>query len=235
MNKILLTALLGSGLYTSSFALTQIYDKDWVDKGTRDGTINIEGASNWNMDLAQNVTFKFYGVTKSSLAGVYQFHANGESSYRKFLCVQLDADSANTSYEYKAVSGYAGWLVKKIGDIANADQGAALGLLTWEIAYDSGYAAKNWSTLNFANGNFKYTASGNILNLANDYLNEFKADDTLRNYVYYHNPYGGCNEDKQDFIGTGTGYHENGEPTVPGPLAALPFAVGFALSMRRRK
>jgi hypothetical protein len=157
------------------------------------------------------------------------------------LCVQLDAWSHNGDYSTRGVSGYAGWLASQISvvqGITNSnekrDKAAALALATWEINYDStDYAGSGADGLDLSDGKFQYKTTGNILSYANSFLSAYEADNTRRDYRFYHNPIPGSSTDYQDYIGlTST---ENGKPSVPAPAAIIPFAVGLVASLKRKR
>jgi hypothetical protein len=217
---------------------------DWPGGGTApaDGTVTIDGSSlnlsksyvltGLNFSLDGNSTFNGTPSKKVDV-GVYNFNVNGNPT--DLLCVELTQGSGNAAYDFKDVSGLAGWLTQQMSSVTDDTHGAALALATWEIAYDSKqYNGAGAPGLNLSTGNFQYKSAGAVLTDANAYLAEFAADATATSYEYYRNPVGGgtlCGY--QDFIGVSK--TSTGTPGVPGPLAAVPFIAGFLRAFLKRK
>ncbi len=235
MNKLFYVGLIGCACVANSSALIYV---DYQNDSDTPTNINIG-----NYDNASSLTQLF---NLSSSGGNYVLGGSGSQVYvgaykfvglsTKVLCVELNAQSSPGTYGYKGVSGYAGWLVSKISSLSSAAEAAGLAIATWEINYDStDYGSVNG--LNLGSGKFKYvgvTSAGSAGYYAQQFLAQYDADNTNRNYRYYHNPIGSDSAGSQDYIGAG-GPGETGEPSVPAPAAVIPFALGFLKAIRRRK
>lgn len=236
MNKLLFVGIVGCALAAQSSALIYV---DYVNDPDSPTTINIG-----NYDNSQSLTQIF---NLSSSGGNYILGGSGSGVYvgaykfvglsTKVLCVELNAPSTPGQYGYKAVSGYAGWLVSKISGLSSAVEAAGLAIATWEINYDSTDYNLGGAGLDLGTGKFRFvgsTASGTAGWYAQQFLAQYDADNTKRGYRYYHNPIGSDAAGSQDYIGVG-GPGETGEPVVPAPAAFIPFALGFLKAIRRRK
>lgn len=236
MKKIMLLSLVGCGLAAHSSAL--IY-ADYASNPSTPTTISIG-----SFDLSNSLVQVF---NLSSSGGNYVVGGSGSAIYvgaykfagltSQVLCVELNAPSTPGLYGYKAVSGYAGWLVSKIATLSSAAEAAGLAIATWEINYDSTDYNVGGAGLDLSTGIFKFvgsTAIGTAGWYAQQFLAQYDADNTKRGYRYYHNPIGSEAAGSQDYIGAG-GPGETGEPVVPGPAAIIPFALGFLQAIRRRK
>lgn len=241
MDKRFVALLLGASFTVPASA--SILTVDWPGGGTApaDGTTFINGGS---LNLAQsevktglhfsldgNSTFSGYNSTQIDV-GVYNFNVGGTPT--DLLCVELTSLSGNATYDYKNLSGLAGWLTTEMTGVTDSTHGAALALATWKIAYDSTqYNGAGAAGLNLSTGRFRYTTSGSILTDANAYLSGFSAQTSGVAYEYYRNPVGGGSlPGYQDFIGVGK---STTGTSVPGPVAMIPFLAGFLRAVLKRK
>jgi len=236
MNKLFFVGLVGCACVANSSAF--IY-ADYQNDPDSPTTVNVGG-----FDSAGSLTQIF---NLNSSGGVYTIGDSGSGVYvgaykfagisSKVLCVELNAESAPGQYGYKGVSGYAGWLVSKISTLSSAAEAAGLAIATWEINYDSSDYNSGAAGLNLGTGKFRYVGSftaGSAGAYALQFLSNYDADNTKRNFRYYHNPIGSNDAGSQDYIGAG-GPGENGGPSAPAPAAVIPFALGFLKAIRRRK
>jgi hypothetical protein len=220
-------------------AATNIKSVDWGDSPP-DGYADIAVVPE-EIDLTHplaNVTY--LGSLWGTRPGILQFDVKRdyESAYQRtyVLCVELEQGNENATYGFKRLTGYAGYLANKIGEIvAGPDPGhiksAALAIATWELDYD-GYdpvaGTVNLDNLDLNAGKLQYLQTGEstadyaaIASQADQFIAELRALDPAKvdawgDYGYF------TNDSAQDYI---TG--------VPAPVAALPFLVGLALGLKR--
>lgn len=238
MNKLLLAGIITASLSASSSAVILT---DYTSSAATVTNTSISDI-NWGLSLYKTgINFSYSGWspsynTSNIAVGIYNFTIGTKAT--DVLCVELTAESHKGDYSSKKVSGYAGWLVSQIATIkasGNADWAAALAIATWEIDYDSA-EYNGTGSLNLSSGNFilNMPTDSAVYVKAQEILTAYDNDNTKRDYRYYHNPTPGSTTDYQDYIGAG-GPGENGVPTVPGPAAVVPFAIGFLKAIRRRK
>jgi len=235
-----------------SLAATNIKLVDWgatppvPADGTADLVVIPQILDLTNPDA--NVTYM--GQVWGTRPGIqtYEVKNQGDSSYQLeyLLCVQLEEGIGNSTYGYKDIAGYAGFLAEQIpGIVAGSDPGhikaAALALATWELDYD-GYDPST-NSVNLANlsldaGKVTYVQTNEtnaeyaaIKDQANTYISELQAinPDQAKElaYRYYANPYTN-DQDK--------GYQDYITAPVPEPASLAAVLIGVAgLAIRRRK
>lgn len=236
MRRLILSGL-AIAFAGASFATSPFFIKDWPagsgaginctissfdDSYTGTGTVSLETSAGVYTDFNDRI-------------GIYNYLF--DNSYRiNVLCAELDRNRDSNDYEYKDISGTAGYLANQINVVLATytgsdliDHSMALGLATWELAYDYapyGYTFADGS-MDLSSGAFIAGAgiSDNVKDLAKTYaLSAIRYQSS--DYRMYHAPRGGdLDNGSQDLIGS----------SVPGPMAALPFLMGFGLALRRRQ
>jgi predicted outer membrane repeat protein len=187
----------------------------------------------WNNGtLVQN----YNNVVYTGILGVNVGHDGGASERVNMLCVELPRPLGNAPYLYTDTRGLVGFLASQIpvvsavsDPILRSQMSAALAIAAWEMSYDfqvyqSGAPSFNSATWH-QTGNFRYNLAsvdgGAIFAQATQYLVAARVTD----YRYYQsNPGAPGTDDYQDFVAY---------QAIPGPAAALSFALGF-LGRRRR-
>lgn len=131
------------------------------------------------MGLYESVSYKLDGSSKTTKAGQLLVDFGGED-YAAY-CVDLrHAIKNDWSADFEPVSSFSGgkaaaFLYDTFATTVTTNiQAAALQVAIWEVVED-------WSTINLFGGDFKFTKSSAVTNLAQSFLNALPGD--LSNYV----------------------------------------------------